>query len=309
MSNRNATLLNFLIGITFVIFWSSASSATKIGLKHAQPLLLAIPRFILAAAIMLGIAHLIMRQPLPANKTAWKKIAIYGFLNVGLYLGLYVVAMQEVSAGLASLFIAINPVLIMLISTLWFRQPLTTVTIVSFTLCMVGMLVAAYPLLGGSHASAFGLSLLLLCNISYSVGAIYFSKQDWQNIHILTINGWQTLFGCLYLLPFALYYYQPAANTFNGSFWGAVVWLAIPTSVIATLLWMMLLRENPTKASAWLFLCPVAGFSIAALIMGEPLTWYTLAGVTLVIIGLYFVQLMKNERTNEKLNKEEVQKS
>lgn len=296
MGSSNKSLLNLLSGIVFVVLWASASSATKIGLHSVQPLVLSIPRFILASALMLSIAHFVMKQPLPANKVAWKKIAIYGFFNVGLYLGLYVVAMQEVSAGLGSLFIAINPVLIMLISTIWFRQPLKVVTVLSFTLCMAGMLLAAYPLLGGSHASALGLLLLLLSNISYSAGAIYFSKQNWQGMHILTINGWQTLFGCLYLLPFALFFYRPEVNIFDLGFLGAVVWLAIPASIIASLLWMALLRDNPTKASAWLFLCPIAGFAIAAMIMKEPLTWYTLAGVILVIAGLYMVQRMKIEK-------------
>lgn len=293
MGSSTKSLLNFLSGITFVILWASASSATKIGLHSVQPLVLSIPRFILASLLMLVIAHLFMKQPIPHKKSAWKKIAIYGFFNVGLYLGLYVVAMQEVSAGLGALFIAINPVLILLISSIWFRQPLRLATVLSFSLCMVGMLIAAYPLLGGSHASILGLCLLLLCNVSYSAGAIYFSKQNWEEMHILTINGWQTLFGCLYLLPFAIYFYNSEANTFDVGFLGAVVWLAIPASIIASLLWMSLLRKNPTRASAWLFLCPVAGFTIASIIMKEPLTWYTLAGVVLVIIGLYIVQQMK----------------
>lgn len=293
MSSLPKNLLNFIYGIIFVIFWSSASSATKIGLTVVQPLVLSIPRFILATAIMLGISHLLMKQALPKGKAVWIKIATYGFLNVGLYLGLYVWAMQHVSAGLGSLFIAINPALIVLISTLYFRQPLNLVTVLSFMLCMSGMLIAAYPLLGGSYASPTGLLLLLLCNISYSAGAIYFSRQNWEGLHILTINGWQTLFGCLLLLPVAIYLYQPQANVFNFSFFGAVIWLAIPASIIASLLWMSLLKDNPTKASAWLFLCPVTGFAIASVLMKEPLTLYTLTGVILVIIGLYTVQRAK----------------
>jgi probable blue pigment (indigoidine) exporter len=298
-SNYNKIWLNFSGGLVFVTLWASAAAATKIGLKAVQPLVLAIPRFVIASAVMLLISHLILRKPLPKGREIWKKIAIYGFLNVGFYLGLYVIALKEVSAGLASLFIAINPVLIMIISTVWYRQPLRLVTVLSFLLCMAGMFLAAYPLLGGAHASLLGLALLLICNISYSVGAIYFAKQDWKEAHILTINGWQTLFGCLYLVPFAWYYYQPMANTFNTNFWGSVTWLAIPTSVIATLIWMSLLRQNPTKASAWLFLCPVAGFAIASTVIGEPLTWHTFAGLILVILGLYIVQKIKNERSKK----------
>jgi len=101
----------------------------------------------------------------------------------------------------------------------------------------------------------------------------------------------------LYLLPFALFFYQPAANVFDFGFFGAVVWLAIPASIIASLLWMSLLRDNPTKASAWLFLCPIAGFAIASVIMKEPLSWHTLVGVILVIAGLYIVQRIKMDKS------------
>lgn len=294
---KKTAVVNLLTGLVFVCLWASAGAATKIGLKAVQPLILAVTRFLIAAAIMLSITHIVMRNPLPKGGKLWRQIALYGFLNVGFYLGLYVIALKEVSAGIASLFIAINPVIIMLFSAVYGKKRLKMAIVFSFLLCMVGMTVAAYPLLGSGHASWFGLSLLLIANLSYAFGAIYFAKQNWQQTHILTINAWQTLIGSLYLLPFALFYYQPSLNQFGLTFWAPVTWLAIPTSVVATLLWMHLLRRNPTKASAWLFLCPAVGFAIAALVIGEPITAYTLAGMVLVIIGLYVVQSSKTEIT------------
>src|SRR5690606_8021733 len=103
-----------IAGTVFAILWASASAATKIGLLSAQPFVIAIARFAVAATVMLVIAHVVMRQRLPVGRRLWRQLALYGFLNVGLYLGLYVVAMQEVSAGLGALFVATNPVLIAL---------------------------------------------------------------------------------------------------------------------------------------------------------------------------------------------------
>lgn len=74
---------------------------------------------------------------------------------------------------------------------------------------------------------------------------------------------------------------------------GSVLWLAIPVSIAAVQLWLYLLKDNPVKASFWLFLCPVFGFIMAAVIMHEPLSLYTLAGVILVLFGLYIVQRSK----------------
>ncbi|GGG81908.1 permease [Parapedobacter pyrenivorans] len=280
----------FLAGVVFAILWASASAATKIGLLAAQPFVIAIARFTVASTIMLVIAHLLMRKKIPSGIRIWKQLTIYGLLNVGLYLGLYVLAMQEVSAGLGTLFVATNPVLIVLLGALWYKQPVGLSTVVSFVLCIAGMLLAAYPLFQDSYATLWGIGILFMSMLSYSAGAIYFARQNWGDVHILTINGWQTLIGGVCLLPFMLFFFDGSANTFDGHFWGAVLWLAIPVSIVAVLLWLYLLRDNPVKASAWLFLCPIAGFGIAAILMGEPLSWYTLMGVILVLVGLYLVQ-------------------
>ena len=69
--------------------------------------------------------------------------------------------------------------------------------------------------------------------------------------------------------------------------------LAIPVSIGAVQLWLYLLRDNPVKASFWLFLCPVFGFIIAAITLHEPISLYTFIGVLLVIGGLYMVQKKK----------------
>ena len=37
-------------------------------------------------------------------------------------------------------------------------------------------------------------------------------------LHLLTINGWQTLLGGLLLLPFVAFTYKKEANPFNGHF-------------------------------------------------------------------------------------------
>ncbi len=50
---------------------------------------------------MVIISHGILRKRLP-QKHEWKQLAIYGLLNISLYLGLYVLAMRNVSAGLGS---------------------------------------------------------------------------------------------------------------------------------------------------------------------------------------------------------------
>ncbi|NML19893.1 EamA family transporter [Pseudoflavitalea sp. G-6-1-2] len=291
-NDKSRALLLFSAGVAFAFLWASAAAATKLGLKSAQPFVICVARFFLAGVIMLFISHGILRKRLPSGKE-WKQLAIYGFLNIALYLGLYVVAMQNVSAGLSSMSIATNPVLISLISALLFRQRIKAATWISLLLCSLGVLIAAYPLLQSSFATPTGLIILFCSMLSYSIGVLYFSKQQWNDLDVITINGWQTLLGGIFILPFAAFTYDSSLNHFDLRFTGSILWLAIPVSIVAVQIWLFLLRDNPVKASFWLFLCPVFGYLIANVVMQEPISVYTVTGLALVIGGLYLVQRAK----------------
>ncbi|WP_315825048.1 hypothetical protein [Paraflavitalea speifideaquila] len=64
-ADKSKGFLLFLAGLFFAILWSSASTATKIGLLAAQPFVICIARFFLAGIMMLFIAHVIMGKRLP----------------------------------------------------------------------------------------------------------------------------------------------------------------------------------------------------------------------------------------------------
>ena len=273
-------------GLAFAALWASASVATKSGLTVAQPFVISNIRFFMAAGIMLLISHLLMRNRLPQG-IEWKQLAIYGVLNITIYLGMYVIAMQDVSAGLGSLAVAINPVIITTVGLLWNRQPIGLRITGSLLLGFCGVAVAAYPLLQGSHATISGIALLLASMLVYSAGTLYFQRKKWNHLHLLTINGWQTLLGGLFLLPFTAYYWKPGSNLFNPLFWLSTSWLAIGVSIGAVQTWIYLLKHNGTKASYWLFLSPIFGFVYASILMQEPIGAWTVTGTIFVLAGLY----------------------
>lgn len=282
-----------LAGVCFAAFWASASTATKIGLTVAQPLVIAGTRFALAAAIMLFIAHVIQRSRLPRGKE-WVYIGVYGALNISIYLGLYIVAMQEVTAGIGALAVAINPVLISFFSVILLNKKLTSNLLAALFLGTAGVACAAWPLFGDAQVTLWGLSILFISMLSYALAAIYFSTRRWEGISLLTINGWQTALGGLFIAPVVWWFYADSANNFNLVFWFSVSWLAIPVSIGAVQLWLWLLRRDTVRAGLWLFLCPVFGYIIAAVYANEVISVYTLGGVALVLLGLFFAKRSSN---------------
>lgn len=284
----------FGAGVMFAALWASASTTTKIGLTVAQPLVIAEVRFAMAAVLMLVLSHAVLKERMPGKKE-WKPLAIYGLLNISVYLGLYVVAMQAVTAGIGALAVASNPVFIGFLSVFFLKKRLSLAVVLSIFVCTVGVVCAAWPLLGTAEVSAKGLLILLASMLSYSAGAIYFSARNWNGLSLLAINGWQTALGGVFLLPVALFFYRSSANQLNQTFWFSVSWLAIPVSIAAVQLWLWLLRKNAVGAGLWLFLCPPFGFALAAWLVNDPLSLYTLAGILLVMGGLFLSKLSRQK--------------
>lgn len=284
-TGTNATT-QLAVGILFAALWASASVATKFGVQSAHPLWLANIRFMIAGSGMLLFAYGLRKgNPLPKG-VEWTRLAVFGLFNTTVYLGLFVLAMREVSAGIGSLSTATNPLFISLISALWLRRRLRWQEIAGITLGMAGVCVATYPLLGDAHATVRGLLLIFGSMLSASLATVYYARFEWR-LPSVVVNGWQVFIGGILLLPITLSVADFQPERFDATFWGAVFWLVVPVSVIALQLWFYLVRQDTVRASLWLFLCPIFGFAYSALLTGEPITAYTIAGTGLVLVGLW----------------------
>ncbi|WP_420152673.1 DMT family transporter [Siphonobacter sp.] len=274
-------------GLLFAALWSSASVAAKFGLQSAEPMLLFDIRYFGAGILLLTYALGVEKQRLPQGKE-WLQIATFGLLNTVVYLSLFVFAMKQVAAGIGSLAIALNPLLISVLSAFWTGQKVASKQWTAIALGMAGVALATYPLLQNSFATPQGLLLLFLSMLSYSVATIYFSGIDWK-LSRSSINGWQTLMAGLICLPLVFVFHEKP-NLFDTRFWASEVWLTIFVSVLAVQLWLKLLHTDAVRASLFLFLCPVFGFAYATFLLGEPFSWYTGLGTVLVLVGLWMGQ-------------------
>jgi drug/metabolite transporter (DMT)-like permease len=273
-----------LTGFSFAMLWASASVAGKFGLMSAEPLTLFTIRFFLAGTILLIIVHFSSRRFWPQGKE-WRQLVIFSLLNTALYLGIFIIALQYVAAGITALALALNPLFISTFSSLWLKRGVTGREWLSIALGMAGVSLASWPLVERGYATIPGLLLIILCMVVYSLGAVYYASVSW-NLSRTVINGWQTFLAGFILLPFTLFF-EGDATTFDLRFWLSEFWLVIPVSIGAVQLWLTLLKEDPVHASLWLFLCPLFGFFYAWLLLNEPVTWHTVAGTGVVLFSLY----------------------
>ncbi|MEY4930702.1 MAG: hypothetical protein RI909_1426, partial [Bacteroidota bacterium] len=236
-------------GIIFSVLWSSASIAGKFGLYSVEPLVLFNIRFVLAGSLMLIYAHVIKKNRIPSG-AEWKDLTVFGAFNTALYLGIFIIALQYITAGVTALAIALNPLFISLMSSFWSKRKIAFAEWISIGLGIAGVFVASYPLLNTKDVTTGGLLLLALSMVAYSYGSVYYASVKWK-LDRVAINGWQVLIGGLLILPFTyLFHEQP--NHFDTRFWLSLIWLIVPVSIIAVQLWLMLLKADAVRASIWL---------------------------------------------------------
>lgn len=277
---------NILIGILFAMLWSSAAVATKFGVLSVPPLILANARFFIAGFLLLLYAAIWGKNYRVPTRAEFKQLAIFGFFNTTLYLGVYVYAMKYTSAGIGSLAVSTNPLIIILLSGWLMGRKATLKEWISIALGIAGVAVATLPLLDNAQTSLGGLALLSLSMIAVSYASVYYSKVKWRLSNIL-INGWQVTLGGIILMPFTFFLSEGSQITLDTQFLYSVLWLSVAVSVVGLICWFHLLSIDPVKASLWLFLCPAFGFLYAWWLMDEPITLYTYVGTAMVVGGLY----------------------
>ncbi len=280
--------MNILEGLLYSILWASAAVATKFAMQSVDPFLLTCLRFLLVGLVLLTFTYLLNSKEnrLP-NKKEFKQLLMLGLLNVTIYMTGYIIAIKSVSAGLISLFMATNPLILIVLSAIVLKRKLSSHEYVGIAIALTGLVLAAIPNLKGSHASFIGLAALVIGITSLSFGSIYFSKKKLA-LSRLTVNTWQIAFGGLFFIPIVLFngsnnYIKPDLNFFL-----SFLWLVIPVTIIAYALWLKLLQHDPVKAGLWLFLTPAIGYFLAVIILKEPLTVYGVTGALMVVTGLIY---------------------
>jgi probable blue pigment (indigoidine) exporter len=280
--------MDILEGILYSLLWASAAVATKFAMHSVDPFLLTCMRFLVVAIVLMSYTYLFKynQERLP-TRHEFKQLLILGLLNVTIYMTGYIIAIKTVSAGLISLFMATNPLILILLSAIILKRKLHKNEYIGIVIALAGLILAAIPNLKGSHASIIGLAALVTGITSLSFGSIYFSKKK-MALNRMTINTWQITFGGIFFIPIIIFNAQDNFLKPDLNFFLSFLWLVIPVTIIAYALWLKLLQRDPVKAGLWLFLTPGLGYFMAVVILHEPLTLYGIAGALLVVTGLLY---------------------
>lgn len=286
--NQSPFLRNTAIAVSFVLIWTSAFPAAKIGLIDSPPLLFLAFRFLLAGGLMLAWAH--WRGSLRMlSLQEWGILGVLGLLNHALYLGLSWTGMGSLSSGLSTILISANPIVVAVLSSFLLREPLTHQKIGGLALGFLGVAFIVRNRMGSSIDSLDGFLLVVAALFTLAFGTVLYKKWPVKT-DIVTGTGFQIILSGVMLLPVALWFEDLAAVNLTPSFVGAYLWLVVVVSITGYQLWFNLLeRGSASAASVWFFLTPPLGLIAGAWLLDEPLNWIDFIGIVPVVLGIVMV--------------------
>lgn len=286
--NQYPLLRNASLAFPFVLIWTSAFPAAKIGLIDSPPLLFLTLRFLVAGALMLAWAH--WRGTL--RKLTLQELGVLsalGLLNHALYLGLSWTGMGSLSSGLSTILISANPIVVAVLSSFLLREPLTRQKVLGLALGFLGVAFIVRNRIGSTTDSLEGFLLVLAALLTLAFGTVLYKKWPVRT-DIVTGTGFQIILSGLLLLPVALLLEDWSAIVWTPSFAGAFAWLVLVVSITGYQLWFNLLeRGSASAASVWFFLTPPLGLLAGAWLLNEPLNWIDFIGIVPVVLGIVLV--------------------
>lgn len=283
---------SILMGMAFVIMWSSAFTSARMIVADAPPLTALALRFLLSGLIGVGLARL-MGQSWHLTRSQWRATAVFGLCQNALYLGLNFIAMQNVEASLAAIIASTMPLLVALAGLVVFGERIQPLGFAGLIAGVIGVsLIMGARFQGG--VDGLGITLCTLGVISLTVATLAMRGASTGG-NFLMVVGLQMLVGSAVLAVPAILL-EPFSVNWNLRLIAAFTYTTLVPGLAATLVWFMLVdRIGTVKAATFHFLNPFFGVAIAAMFLSEKLGPLDLVGVIIITGGILAVQLSKQK--------------
>jgi drug/metabolite transporter (DMT)-like permease len=214
----------------------------------------------------------------------WKAWAI-GFLNAAFPFTLIAWGEKYIDSGVAAIANATMPIFVVLLAIRW--KPSETVRglrLVGFLVGLVGVGVLAGVHPEGGWWGAAGTLAVVVASVSYAVGALW-GQRLIAGASGLVLSASSMIGGLLVLLPLGLVQLPSEVPGWKET--GSVIALAvIGTAVAQIILYRVLRSDGAARVSLVTYLLPLTALLYGVLLLGEPLTWEELAGMTLILGGV-----------------------
>ena len=285
----------YVSAVLAMLFWAGSTVLVRYVRLEVPPMGISFWRTVLGFVIFLPFVIQPYRRQAAEFRQSFKILALLALLlmvggNAVLFLSLqYTIAIN------AAVINSVEPVIIVALAWLLFRDPFTKRQGLGVVISLTGVLVL---ISAGSFETLakmdFNKGDLLVTGayISWGMYAVLVRKIPCGLDMRLVLAGLLG-FGALFMLP--LYLLETAIARPTPFTWASVLsitWLAVFSSILAILMWNNALTKlGPGRAGLFIHLIPAFTVLMAMVLLGESLQQFHFYGILLIGVGIYFSTL------------------
>jgi drug/metabolite transporter (DMT)-like permease len=288
---KKDTYSKAIISLTIVcIIWGTTWPASKEGVSHMPALEMAGIRQLIGGFLFL-VFFFIKGSALPK----WRELGplfVLAMLNFVLSNGLSTWGLKYISAGLASIISAIFPLWLVLISLFTSSKRMPFKAVAGLLTGFAGVCIIFYEHLSDflNPNFRFGIFLSLLATFTWAVGSLFTKKQA------VKFNPYFGLGFQMLIAGIALFGISTTDSTYIPVYaipwqsWLSISYLVIFGSVITFTAYVYTLQHlTAEQASIYAYINPIVALLLSAILLGEKITPYIVAGGIVTLFGVYLV--------------------
>ncbi len=265
--------------LVFVFLWSTGFIGAKLLGQDAEPLSFLTYRFLIAAALLAGIASL-TRAPWPNRNGAIHALIAGGLVHGG-YLGLvFFTIFRGMPAGVSALIVGLQPLLTAFLAAPVLGERIAIRHWLGLAVGIAGVAMVVWPKLTfASHGiTPLNVGLTVVGALSITIGSIY-QKRFATGLDLRTANVYQFI-GAAGVVAIGALVFEDFQIAWTANVVFAMAWLVLVLSIGAVSLLYLMIRHGEVSSVAGLFyLVPASTALIAWLLFGETLNLMQFAGM------------------------------
>jgi drug/metabolite transporter (DMT)-like permease len=284
-----ATLAMICFSLSFV--WFKVANLTY------GPLTIVIFRLGISIGITLVLVKSARILRLPDGQDL-KNLLLLAFFEPFLYFMGESYGLELISPTVGAVIIATIPLIAPVAAYFVLQEKVTPFQIFGILISFAGVTLVIYEFGTGITASPVGIALLFGAALS-AVGYTILLRIVSTRMNSISILFYQSVFGAIYFLPFWLTFEAKSyfETPFDVDAMVAILKLAAFVSTLAFFFFVYSVRHlGITRSNIFINMIPVFTALFAWWILGSVLTTQKLAGIAIVIAGLFFAQMNLQKR-------------
>ena len=280
--------------LALVAMWGSSFLFNKLGVATVPPATLVAGRLGIGAAILVTVMRW-RGLRFPSSPEMWMRYLALGLVGNAIPFFLITWGQRVVDSALAGILMAIMPLATLVLAHLFVHgERMTAGRAIGFVTGFLGIVVL---MIGRGVGPAAAMSVVYplavlcgaLCYAANSVMTRLLARGD-----VLVVSAATLLVAALIALPVAVYADRPWTLAPSLSSVGAIVWLGVGPTAVATLCYFRLIGlAGPTFMSLVNYLSPPVAVLLGVFILGETPHYSAYGGLALILTGIAISQLRR----------------